>query len=197
MGDIRAPLPVKLFTGVLTSLPETLPQAEERLIALFGPIDTQSPQLLFDQTDYYDAEMGTPIFRRFYSFERLADPAAIADAKLRTNELEFALAEAFPERKRPVNLDPGYLEQSKIVLASTKNFYHRILIARGIYAEVTLHYEGGVWKFFPWTFPDYKTDSYHQFFTSLRDLYREQLSRIGVKINRGAATGAPPAGGRC
>jgi hypothetical protein len=187
MGDIRAPSPVKLFTGVLTSLPEILPEAERRLIALFGPIDARSAQFVFNQTHYYDEEMGTPIFRCFYGFEPLVEPAAIADVKLKTNELEAALAMAFPERKRPVNLDPGYVEQSKIVLASTKNFYHRILIARGIYAEVTLHYEGGAWRSFPWTFPDFRTDHYHQFFLSLRNSYRNQL-------NMGTGTSVPQIG---
>jgi hypothetical protein len=182
MGEIRAPLPVKFFTGVLTSVPEIMPQAEERLIAYFGPVDLRSRQFIFDKTHYYDEEMGNPIYRYFLSFEKLMEPSAIAGAKIKTNELESAFASEYSGLLRPINLDPGYLEQSKIVLASTKNYFHRILIADGIYAEVTLHFEDGAWRAFPWTFPDYKTDHYHQFFASLRDLYRNQLSRMGVKI---------------
>jgi hypothetical protein len=182
MGEIRSPLPVKLFTGILTSIPEILPRAEERLVAHFGAVDSRSRQFIFDKTHYYDEEMGSPIYRYFLSFEKLMEPSAIAAAKIETNELESALASEYPELQRPINLDPGYLEQSKIVLASTKNYYHRILIAGGIYAEVTLHFEDGAWRAFPWTFPDYKTDHYHQFFASLRDLYRDQLARTGAKI---------------
>ena len=128
--------------------------------------------------------MGTPIYRYFLSFADLMEPSAIADAKVKTNEIESALAGEYPNLLRPINLDPGYLEQSKIVLASTKNYYHRILISGGIYAEVTLHFEDGEWRSFPWTFPDYKTGRYHPFFSSLRELYRDQLSAAGIRIRR-------------
>ena len=193
MADIRTPLPVKLFVGVLTSIREVLPQVEEKLAALFGAVDSKSDGFPFDQTRYYDEEMGTPIRRSFLSFEKLIDPSEISRIKVKTNELEFVFAARCPQVQRPVNLDPGYLEQSKIVLASTKNFYHRILISGGIYAEVTLHFEGNEWRSFPWTFPDYKTGRYHSYFTSLRRLYREQLSAMGEKLRirqvRPAGTG--------
>jgi hypothetical protein len=182
MGEIRTPLPVKLFVGVLTSLPQITPRVENRLTELFGIVDLRSESFPFDRTHYYDEEMGTPIYRCFFSFEKLIDPSEIAAAKVKTNKLEPAFASEHPHIQRPINLDPGYLEQSKIVLASTKNFYHRILISGGIYAEVTLHFEEGAWQSFPWTFPDYKTDRYHPFFASLRDLYRAQLSRMGYRI---------------
>jgi hypothetical protein len=112
----------------------------------------------------------------------LIEPSAIAEIKIRTNDLESVFSSQYPSPPRPINLDPGYLEQSKIVLASTKNFYHRILISGGIYAEVTLHFEGKEWRSFPWTFPDYKTGRYHPYFTSLRRLYREQLSAMGERL---------------
>jgi len=182
MGEIRTPLPVKFFVGILTSVPEIAAKAEGQLASIFGGVDLRSESFLFDQTDYYDEEMGTPIYRHFLSFERLIDPSGIAGAKVKTNNLESVFAADHPNLRRPINLDPGYLEQSKIVLASTKNFYHRILLTEGIYAEVTLHFEEGSWQSFPCTFPDYKTDRYHRFFTALRDLYRDQLSQIGVRI---------------
>jgi hypothetical protein len=182
MAKIRTPLPVKLFVGMLTSLPEIVPQAEEQLAALFGDIDSRSELFLFDLTHYYDKAMGSPIYRYFLGFSKLIDPSAIAEIKIRTNDLESTFASRIPNLQRPINLDPGYLEQSKIVLASTKNYSHRILISRGIYAEVTLHFEGGEWRSFPWTFPDYKGGRYHHFFLSLRDQYRKQLSATGERI---------------
>jgi hypothetical protein len=182
MAQIRSPLPVKLFVGVLTSIPEIIPRAEERLAALFGAVDSRSEPFPFDATHYYDTTMGTPIFRHFLSFENLIEASAIADAKVQTNDIESGLACEYPVLPRPVNLDPGYVEQSKIVLASTKNFYHRILISGGIYAEVTLHFEAGNWQSFPWTFPDYKTGRYHPFFSLLRELYRRQLNASGFRI---------------
>jgi hypothetical protein len=182
MGEIRSSLPVKLFTGILTSIPEILPQAVERLAAQFGAVDLRSGPFIFDKTHYYDQEMGSPIYRYFFGFADLIEPSQIASAKIKTNELEAAFASEYRKLPRPINLDPGYLEQSKIVLASTKNYFHRIFISDGIYAEVTLHFENGAWKTFPWTFPDYRSDHYHGFFMSLRDLYREQLGTLGVRI---------------
>jgi hypothetical protein len=181
MGKIQMPLPAKLFIGMLTSIPEILPEAEDRLTAIFGAADSRSELYPFDLTHYYDETMGTPICRHFFSFTELIEPSRLADIKIKTNEIESAMAEEFSSVQRPINMDPGYLELSKIVLASTKNFYHRILISRGIYAEVTLHFEKGEWRSFPWTFPDFKTDRYHPFFLSLRELYKKQLAGLFQK----------------
>jgi hypothetical protein len=183
MGKIQTPPPIKPFIGVLTSIPEILPKAEERLAALFSAVDMRSELFSFDLTHYYDQTMGTPIFRCFFSFAELMEPSSIAGIKIKTNEMEAAFAEEYRVVQRPINLDPGYLEQSKIVLASTKNFYHRILISQGIYAEVTLHYEKGEWRSFPWTFPDFKSDRYHPFLKSLRERYRNQIIDYRLPID--------------
>ena len=175
MGKIHPPQPVKLFVGVFTSLPDILPEVERRLSALHGTVDLRSQVFPFDFTHYYDDEMGSPIHRYFLSFLRLINPEEIAAIKIRTNEIEAALASDWSQVRRPANLDPGYLEQSKIVLASTKNFYHRLYLSGGIYAEVTLHFENGGWKTLPWTFPDFQSTRYHSFFTGLRGVYRAQL----------------------
>jgi hypothetical protein len=182
MGQINTPLPVKLIIGILTSVPEILTEAEELLTQAFGPIDARSELFPFDWTHYYDEEMGSPIHRCFFSFAGLIEAPAIVDAKIKTNEMESLFVAKYPAIPRPINLDPGYMEQSKIVLASTKNFFHRILVAKGIYAEVTLHFQDNHWCTFPWTFPDYKSERYHPFFASLRDQYRRQLSDAGYKI---------------
>jgi hypothetical protein len=176
LGRIRERAPVKLFVGLLTSLPETIPLVSEQLSSLLGLVDLRSETLPFDTTHYYDQEMGSPLKRIFFGFEGLIRPDAIAGIKAETNKVEATLSAQFDRVSRAVNLDPGYLEQSKIVLASTKNFYHRIYLAEGIYGEVTLHYEGGRWLSFPWTFPDYKSGRYDTFFIELRKRYRLQLS---------------------
>ena len=146
---------------------------------LFGDIDARSDIFPFNWTEYYNAEMGSPIYRRFLGFTGLIEAPVVVDAKIVTNELEVSMAGKYKKVQRPVNLDPGYIEQSKVVLASTKNFFHSILIARGIYAEVTLHYQNRRWKSFPWTFPDYSSETYHPFFTALRKNYRKQLNSGG------------------
>ena len=175
MGSIHTPPPVKIFVGVLYSVPALLPRIENRLSALLGPIDVRSETFPFDSTHYYDDEMGTPIHRCFFSFSQLSAAESIVRIKTSTNELEAAIAREHVGARRPVNLDPGYVELAKIVLASTKNFYHRILISGGIYAEVTQRYEAGEWRSFPWTFPDFRSGRYNTFFSTLRALYHDQI----------------------
>ncbi len=166
---------MKLFSGILTSLPEIIPEVQNRLTSVLGAVDLQSDPYPFDMTHYYDEEMGSPIMRFFISFAALVPPAEISSSKRMTNELEDALSREIGRVKRPANLDPGYLEESKIVLASTKNFYHRIHLADGIYGEVTLRFSGGSWQAFPWSFPDFRSGRYDAFFTRLRRLYRIQI----------------------
>jgi hypothetical protein len=175
LGTIRQPEPVKLFTGVLTSLTGRLPEVEDRLTGLFGPVDARSEMFPFDHTDYYDAEMGAPLFRVFWGFRDLVSQGELPRVKTETNTLEVDLAHTFGTVARPVNIDPGYLEQSKIVLASTKNFSHRIFLSDGIYAEVTMYFEDRRWRHFPWTFPDFRSGRYDEFFLQLRSAYRSQL----------------------
>lgn len=182
MADIHPPLPVKLIVGILTSLPEILPEAEARLADAFGAIDARSDIYPFEWTGYYDGTMGSPLMRRFVSIRDLVDPSALAEAKVRTNGIEALLASAPGAVPRPVNLDPGYLEQSKLVLASAKNFSHRIPLAGGVYGEVTLQYRDGGWHSLPWTFPDYGSERYHPFFSSLRARYRAQLQEAGFTV---------------
>jgi len=175
MGIIRPPEPVKLFAGVLTSLTGRLQEIEDRLAGLFGPVESRSEMFPFDHTDYYDTEMGAQLVRVFVGFRDLVTPGDLPQVKIRTNGLETELARDFGTVARPVNIDPGYLEQSKIVLASTKNFSHRIFLSDGIYAEVTMYFEARQWRRFPWTFPDFRSGRYDRFFMELRSAYRSQL----------------------
>jgi len=185
MGKINAILPVKLFCGVLTSLPEIMPDIQKRLGEAFGPVDLCGTAYPFDLTHYYDEEMGIPILRYFLSFTGLIAPSEISSIKKTTNAMETVFTGVSQPLRRPVNLDPGYLEESKIVLASTKNFYHRILLADGIYGEVTMHYSGGSWQSFPWSFPDFRSGRYDEFFSKLRRRYRSQLKEAAY--DRGQA----------
>jgi hypothetical protein len=168
MGSIRTFNPVKLFVGVLASEERQLPEVESRLTAEYGPIDLRSPVIPEDH-----------ILRMFFSFEHLVDAERLPDIKHWTNNLESETSlEKAGSVKRPVNLDPGYLEHSKVILASTKNFYHRMYLGRGIFGEVTMHFRHQVWEFFPWTYSDYQSEAYQNFFLELRGLYRAQLKTM-------------------
>ena len=161
---------------MISARPELFDRAARALSETFGPVDLTSEIMDFDFTHYYDRQMGSPLHRRFVAFSSCVSPEALVEAKWATNALEgeFA-AQLGPEPPRPINLDPGYVEASKLVLASMKNFSHRIYLGRSVYAEVTLQYHGGSWAAMPWTFPDYACGRYHPFLTQVRDRLRAQL----------------------
>jgi len=176
MWQLQEPRPVKLIVGILASDERCLAAAREGVLGALGPADLFSEVWAFDQTDYYADELGPRVLRQFVSIEQLIDPGDLADVKHRTNEMERQLAATlampFP---RPVNLDPGVVEPSKLILASTKNFAHRIYIGRKMYAEVTLVFDKGQWRLLPYTFPDYKRPEYHAFFSMVRSRLVERL----------------------
>src|SRR5207253_1722679 len=180
MAAIRQFNPVKLFIGVLVSHSKLLPDVEQRLSDSFGSIDHQSPVVPFDFTDYYEPEMGDIIDRVFFSFERLIEADQLPEIKRQTNRLEEELAPLLQTVKRPVNLDPGYIELAKVILASTKNFYHRIYLGGGIFGEVTMHFKNNTYQFFPWTYPDYQSKDYQEFFLRVRQIYRAQLRTMCI-----------------
>lgn len=162
---------------MLSNVTGLFEMAETRLEKKFGPIELKSPVIPFNYTDYYEEEIGRDIKRQFLSFQKLIDPGSLAGIKLFTNKLEERLQRERVGPGRPINLDPGYLASSKLVLASTKDYYHRIYLEKGIYAEVTLRYVKGAFEPLPWTYPDYRSKEYIDFFTESRILYTKKLRK--------------------
>jgi hypothetical protein len=145
---------------------------QRELVAQFGPLDYESALMPWEFTDYYSRELGENLLRKFLAFERLIEPERLAEIKLFTNQLEAKFSEGGVRR---INLDPGYLDSAKLVLATTKNRDHRIYIGQGIFAEVTLRFRGKSFRAWEWTYPDYATPEYIAFFNQIRALYREQM----------------------
>lgn len=141
----------------------------------FGALDYQSREYLFDITEYYFAELGQPLFRKFVSFEKMIDPASLVQIKLFTNDIEEKLAD---EGKRSVNLDPGYMDFHKLVLASAKYNSQKIYLDKGIYADPTIFYEKGRFYPVPTAFPDFKIGIYENDFLHIRFLYKNQIKNI-------------------
>jgi len=175
------PGPVKLVIGVLFSDGGRMEKALALLSERHGPMDFRSPSFPFAQTDYYVPEMGSPIFRLFVSHERLIHPRELPGIKIETNAIEDALAENPPEgsepsggSKRKVNLDPGYLDYDKFVLASAKYNGQKVYLDLGIWADLTLHYEKGRFDPYPWSFPDFKSRIYEGAFLEMRRLYKNK-----------------------
>lgn len=172
MGKAKRPRQVKLLIGMLAKDKSLFDIVEEFFIKMFGNIDYKSPVLPFAHTDYYKKEMGAPLERRFVSFRKLIHPEYLPKIKIATNSLEEKLGKKENgSRKREINIDPGYISDSKLVLATTKNYFHRIYLDKGIYAEVTLTWKKGGFQPFEWTYPDYKTEEYIGTLNTIRNAY--------------------------
>lgn len=175
MGEIHTPSPVLPITAVFSRYPEALQWVRERAEEVWGPIVLESPAFPFQQTAYYDVSMGPELKKIFFAFKPEPDPSRLVQMKHDSNawEKEYAMMchDIFPE-PRPVNIDPGYIELGKLILASSKDFAHRIYLNRGIYAEITLFYRHGRWQDHPWTFPDYRAGHYHPFFNQCREFLK-------------------------
>jgi hypothetical protein len=117
------------------------------------------------------------------SFEQLVAPESIREAKLACNELEDRLSGG---RGRRVNLDIGYLDHNKIVLASAKYAGQKIHLGDGIYADLVGRYRDGRYQPFEWTFPDFRDGRYDTELAEIRRIYLEQL-RAGKRAVRAAA----------
>lgn len=176
MGKCRLPDKVQLFAGLLYSDDSVCRHAVKSLERVFGRTDFTSEEMPFNHTDYYHDEFGPTLIRKFVSFKRLFNLDNLFRAKLRTNTIETRMAKT---GKRRINIDPGYLNLSKVVLFTTKDFSHRLYLGNGIYAESTLFYREGMYNPWPWTYPDYKSLDYARLFESIRQLYRIKVVSPG------------------
>ena len=172
MWDINEPAPVKLIIGILAADEHCMNSAIEEITETFGAIDMLSDTWPFTQTHYYDRETGPNILRKFVTLDQPIHPGRLAEIKHQTNHIEQRLAQALSEHAiRPVNLDPGIVEPSKLVLASTKNFSHRIYLRDGIYAEVSLMLNKRGCSALPWTYPDLQSKHASRFLLDARSRY--------------------------
>jgi hypothetical protein len=161
----------KLVIAILISAVGRKDELVSRLVDRWGPVDCVSDSFTFTFTHYYDGEMGPPIDRFFVSFEQLVDPACLARTKQETDMIEDLFRE---EGSRKVNLDPGLLSLPRFVLATTKENAHRIPLADGIFAEITLLYGKGGFQPLPWTYPDFRSEPTLSILNKIRALYKSQ-----------------------
>ncbi|HEX8947412.1 MAG TPA: DUF4416 family protein [Dissulfurispiraceae bacterium] len=169
MGSPRKPGRALLLVGLLFSDDNYRIKAMELLEEKFGEAVMESPPIPWDFSEYYREELGEPITRRFVFFKNLIEKDTLSSIKLITNEIESALSSG---GKRTVNIDPGYLTLAKVVLASTKNYSHRLYLRDGIYAEVTMMYQKQKGRFVPHVnaYRDYTDERYQRFFLTARIL---------------------------
>jgi hypothetical protein len=170
----QAPKPAKLVIGLIMKDRELFEPLAVELSAGFGSVDMVSSWMPFDYTSYYETEMGTPLFRRLLTYKKLINQDELPEIKLATNRLEQSVTQS---GRRRVNIDPGYLLYERFVLASGKNFSHRIYIGSGIYADLTLIYQRGGFEKLPWTYPDYADQPMLEFLTRIRRKYAVDLKQ--------------------
>jgi hypothetical protein len=178
LGVVKSYVPEKLVMGILISDLDMLRGLKLKLKAIWGELDSCTEAVEFNYTDYYNAEMGSPLYRIFCSFSTLVNPEHLAKIKLKSNEVENRFIRG---SGRVINLDPGILSQSKFILATTKNNAHRIPMSLGIYGELTLQYRNGEFRDLEWTYPDYRGQAARQYLLSVRNTYKEQLKSISHK----------------
>jgi hypothetical protein len=200
MSVPHPPEPTLLTIGVIAT-PDVSPEVWlAELRAAFGPEETLAGPLPFDQTTYYREEMGEALQRWFVAMAAPFDAGRLAETKRRTNEIEARLA---VDGQRRVNLDPGCLSLSNLVLATGKGYAHRVYLGGGLYAEVTLLWQNGGWCDLPWTYPDYRSAPVKAILAEFRETYRQRLRQIRLHVDDthprrhtelGSASGAPSPG---
>ncbi len=172
MSVFQPPAPAKAVVSLVMKEARLLEEAVRGLCRFLGRIDVVSAWMPFDCTDYYAAEMGAPLLRRMLAFKDLVAQERLAGIKRFTNELEAGLA---VDGRRRINIDPGYLLRERFVLASGKNFSHRICIGGGVYADLTLVYRRGAYRPLEWTYPDYAAPAMLDFLEKIRKKYLVDL----------------------
>jgi hypothetical protein len=175
MSNPQNPKPVKLVISLFMREKGLLHPVAEYLTDNFGPVDLIGPWLSFDFTDYYRSEMGRPLFRRMLAFRNLIEQEQLAEIKVASNRLEQQYSS---NNCRAVNIDPGYLMHERFVLASAKNFAHRIYIGKRIYADLTLIYTQGAFQTLPWTYPDYAEKEMLGFLERVRNKYLFDMKNL-------------------
>lgn len=168
MSRPQKPKPAKLVIGFFLKEKDLVVPVVKALTEKFGPVDIVSSWLPFNFTTYYEPEMGKSLFRRMLAFERLIKQSTLSEIKRITNDLEQAYSK---NSKRMVNLDPGYMLRERFVLATGKNFSHRIYIGKRIYADLTLIYSKGRFIKLPWTYPDYAEQNMLVYLERVRNKY--------------------------
>ncbi len=178
MSLYQKPDKVKYFIAMLSNPhhnTEDVGKAVTGLQNAFGEIDYKSKWFPFEITNYYENEMGKGLKRMFLSFESLYSPEKLSEAKITTNDIE---RRGGLDVNRKVNLDCGYMDYYKVVLASVKYGGQKVYLTKGIYADIVLYYRKGLFEPFFWTFPDFKDNRYNQVLLDIRNIYKQQMKSI-------------------
>jgi hypothetical protein len=186
MGNASQPLKTKLFVAIMFRPEIDINNVLKTLSNDFGPVEDSYGPIEFSFSNYYEEEMGGGLFKTYVSFGRPFDRDGLPAIKKFTNDFE---TKHLLNGKRAINADPGYITKDKLVLASTKDFYHRLYLGSGIYGEVTVHFRKGKFRYFSWTYPDYMDPPFLAFLTKARAKLVKELRDEESVVSRASTTG--------
>ncbi len=188
MGIYTEPKPVKLIIGLLSMNQELEKIAVDALIEQFGEVDCALAPFRFQQTNYYEDEIGSEPLKSFYSFKKLIQREETVEIKRITNDFELQLFDG----KRKVNIDPGYMTLGQFFLATTKDQRQRVYIKDGIFIEPCLYFQKRKWHHFEWTYFDYRTELYKDYFLKCRtELNLNYKSAADINLGLGSENKKP------
>ncbi len=173
--------PAKLYIGTIFRERAVLEECLTIIKKEYGEIESESQVFEFTQTDYYIKEMGSPLHRQFFVLKRLIDPSLLSDIKIFTNRIEDDFKERYQSKGRVINLDPGIITAGSMIVATAKNFSHRIPLKNGIYAHLEYMFTKKEVKELPWTYLDFRSEEYKNFFLKIRKKYLAELREKGYK----------------
>jgi len=175
MSHPHAPDKVLLISSLFSPDRGVIDRVLARISEQYGPIERISEEMFFDRTRYYEREMGWPLYRRFISFEALISPETLVEVKLTTHAIEN---DYLNQGNRLINIDPGYISPERLILATGKNYVHRVYLGKGIYADLTLLFKRGSFRPLEWTYRDYSAPEMIAYFNELRHAYMEKLREM-------------------
>lgn len=182
MGELKKNQKIQPFVAIMYQDDEIYDRAYKKAIERFGePIGISKEYNFSEITSYYEKEFGKELKKRMLVFAQSQPLQDFHKTKLWSNNLELELSSN--GKNRDVNIDPGYLGLSKLVLFSTKNYSHRIYINDGIFAEVTLIYEYSEFQVQSWTYPDYSAGENLSFLEKMREKLKNRAREKGYMLD--------------
>jgi hypothetical protein len=175
MSIPKIPSPAFLFFNIFSKKKDLIIQTLNEIEQYYGEFCWITSFFPFTSTHYYEKEFGNNLIRVIAALYNFIDQ----DRLLETKKFSYHLESKFSEnKKRLVNIDPGMITAERLVLATGKNFTHRIYLGEGIFADLTLIFQKNSFRTLSWTFPDYGSKEFISFFNNARDTYLRRIQNI-------------------
>jgi hypothetical protein len=189
MARIQKASPGRLVISIVHSSRDALADALTQLERRFGRVQCETIDIPHANGEEYREEMGDSLQRRFFSFENLIQRDSLVEVKEFCHRVESQLGDHIHDYTfRTVNVDPMLVTPANLVLASHREFNHRIYLGSGVFGEVCLIWSRGKYCRLPWTDPDFCHDEAIDFFVRVRssfDVAEESEQVISPELHAG------------